>query len=105
MRQDSCIQGRVPEDEVIEQAEQTLVPLARDVDPETLNEACAAVGRDLVIDAGHEILGEAVRLEVVAVGLGRPWRVEARQLDGMDGRQILATNGLLHDQALALLSS
>ena len=48
-----------------------------------------AVGRDLVADAGHEVLGEPVRLEVVAVGLGRPRRVEAGALDGVDGRQVV----------------
>ena len=48
-----------------------------------------AVGRDLVADPGHEVLGEPVRLELVAVGLGRPRRVEAGPLDGVDGRQVV----------------
>ena len=48
-----------------------------------------AVGRDLVTDPGHEVLGEPVGLEVVAVGLGRPWRVEAGLLDGVDRRQVV----------------
>ena len=47
-----------------------------------------AVGRDLVADAGDEVLRQAVRLEVVAVRLGRPRRVEAGALDGVDGRQV-----------------
>ena len=48
-----------------------------------------AVGRDLVADAGHEVLGEPVRLELVAVRLGRPRRVEAGALDGVHGRQVV----------------
>ena len=48
-----------------------------------------AVGRDLVADPGHEVLGEPVGLEVVAVRLGRPRRVEAGPLDGVDGRQVV----------------
>ena len=53
-----------------------------------------AVGRDLVADPGDEVLGEPVRLELVAVGLGRPRRVEAGPLDGVDGRQVVEPHRL-----------
>ena len=47
-----------------------------------------AVRRDLVADADHQVLRQPVRLELAAVGLGRPRRVEAGALDGVDGRQV-----------------
>ena len=53
-----------------------------------------AVGRDLVADAGDEVLRQAVRLELAAVGVGRPRRVEAGPLDGVDGRQVVERHRL-----------
>ena len=40
---------------------------------------------DAVVRAGDEVLRQAVRLELAAVGVGRPRRVEAGPLDVVDG--------------------
>ena len=47
-----------------------------------------AVGDDLVVDRAHEVGGEAVRLELLAVRLGRPRRRERGTLDELDRGQV-----------------
>ena len=57
----------------------------------------AAVCDDRVTRPGDQIVGEAVRLELAAVGVRRPRRGEARELDRVDGRQVLEPHRLDDD--------
>ena len=48
----------------------------------------AAVGHDLATDGADQVLGEAVRLELLAVRVGRPRGRERGTLDELDRRQV-----------------